>query len=77
MYLDQRLEDDKEYWLSLFKPEMEASKKWLDSMEVGSVIYISFGSLASLAEEQLEELPWGIKKSNASFPVGSQGVREE
>lgn len=67
IYLDQRLEDDKEYGLSLFKPEIEACMKWLDSKEVGSVIYVSFGSLASLGEEQMEELAWGLKSSNIPF----------
>ncbi|KAI4310741.1 hypothetical protein MLD38_035694 [Melastoma candidum] len=28
MYLDKRLKDDKDYGLSLFKPELEASTKW-------------------------------------------------
>ncbi|XP_031384240.1 UDP-glycosyltransferase 74E2-like [Punica granatum] len=67
IYLDQRLEDDKDYGLSLFKPEVEASMKWLDSKEAASVIYVSFGSLASLGEEQMEELAWGLKNSKIHF----------
>lgn len=33
MHLDQRLEDDKEYGLSLFQPEMEANVNWLNAQE--------------------------------------------
>ncbi|KAK4754488.1 hypothetical protein SAY87_002592 [Trapa incisa] len=67
IYLDQRLENDKEYGLQLFVPEMDACMKWLDSREVDSVIYVSFGSLASLGEEQMEEIAWGLKSSNIPF----------
>nr|QWT69386.1 UGT74E2 [Gynostemma pentaphyllum] len=53
-YLDGRLEDDKSYGLK--KPNDVGAIEWLDSREVSSVIYISFGSLAILAEEQVQEL---------------------
>ena len=39
----------------------------LDTMEAGSVIYISFGSLASLGADQMEELTLGLKNSNCHF----------
>ncbi|TXG72998.1 hypothetical protein EZV62_001577 [Acer yangbiense] len=32
-----------------------------------SVVYVSFGSLAALGEEQMEELAWGLKRSNSYF----------
>jgi pathogen-inducible salicylic acid glucosyltransferase len=67
MYLDKRLEDDKEYGLNLFKPNVDACMKWLDTKEIGSVVYASFGSLASLGEEQMEELSLGLKNSNCYF----------
>ncbi|KAL4631953.1 hypothetical protein ACB092_04G016700 [Castanea dentata] len=67
MYLDKRLEDDKEYGLHLFKPDVDACIKWLDTKETNSVIYTSFGSLASLGEEQMQELTWGLKNSNCYF----------
>nr|POE91287.1 udp-glycosyltransferase 74e1 [Quercus suber] len=75
IYLDKRLEDDKEYGLSLFKPEVDACLKWLDTMEAGSVIYISFGSLASLEADQMEELTLGLKNSNCHFLWGGHGPR--
>ena len=67
MYLDKRLKDDKEYGLNLFKPDMDICMKWLDTKEIGSVVYISFGSMATLGEEQMEEITWGLKNSNCYF----------
>ncbi|KAH7572925.1 hypothetical protein JRO89_XS03G0034600 [Xanthoceras sorbifolium] len=67
MYLDKRLEDDKGYGLSLFKPNTEACINWLDSKETASVVYVSFGSWCGLGEEQMEEIAWGLKRSNSYF----------
>lgn len=67
MYLDKRLKDDKEYGLSLFKPNSETCMKWLDSREIGSVVYVSFGSLANLGEQQMEELASGLMMSDFYF----------
>nr|UHH90564.1 UDP-glycosyltransferase [Nicotiana benthamiana] len=61
MYLDN------EYDSSLTKPHYETCKKWLDSREIGSVIYVSFGSLASLGQKQMEELALGLIMSNSYF----------
>ena len=66
MYLDKRLQDDKDYGLSLFKPS-NTCMTWLDSKETGSVVYVSFGSLAALEKEQMEEIAWGLKRSNCYF----------
>ncbi|GLJ08758.1 hypothetical protein SUGI_0095210 [Cryptomeria japonica] len=41
--------------------------KWLDAQEPGSVIYVSFGSLAVKSNEQLEELAVGLEKSQHPF----------
>ncbi|GLT55569.1 hypothetical protein SLA2020_286800 [Shorea laevis] len=51
MYLDKRLEDDKEYGLHLFKLNVDACMKLLHTKEIGSVVYSSFGSLVALGEE--------------------------
>ncbi|XVE84393.1 hypothetical protein DITRI_Ditri17bG0008900 [Diplodiscus trichospermus] len=67
MYLDKRLKDDNDYGLHLFKPDSDLCSKWLDSKETGSVVYVSFGSLAGLAEEQMQELALGLKRSNRCF----------
>ncbi|KAL5784192.1 hypothetical protein ACOSQ2_006584 [Xanthoceras sorbifolium] len=68
MYLDKRLEDDKNYELSSSKPNKEDNcVKWLDSKETASVVYVSYGSWAPLGEEQMEELAWGLKRRNNNF----------
>ena len=67
MYLDRRIDDDEDYGLSLFKPNADACITWLDTKDTVSVVYVSFGSLASLGEEQMEELAWGLKRSNSQF----------
>ena len=38
IYLDKRLEDDKEYGIHLFKPDVDACMKWLDTKEIDSVV---------------------------------------
>ncbi|XP_061992383.1 mogroside IE synthase-like [Rosa rugosa] len=67
VFLDKRLEDDKDYGLSLFKPNVETCMQWLDSKKPGSVVYASFGSLADLSIEQTAELAWGLKNSSFNF----------
>ncbi|XP_049388103.1 UDP-glycosyltransferase 74G1-like [Solanum stenotomum] len=67
MYLDKRLHDDKEYGLSIFKPMTNECLNWLNHQPISSVLYVSFGSLAKLESEQMEELAWGLKNSNKRF----------
>lgn len=67
MYLDKRLENDKDYSINLFKPNNGACMRWLRAKPKGSVIYVSFGSLAALEEEQMIELAWGLKGTNYYF----------
>ena len=67
IYLDKRLKDDNDYGIHLFKPKSDLCIKWLDSKETGSVVYVSFGSLAGLTEEQMLELALGLKRSNRYF----------
>ncbi|XP_050235948.1 UDP-glycosyltransferase 74E1-like [Mercurialis annua] len=67
MFIDKQLEDDKDYGLSLFKPNSEACINWLHSKQPSSVVYVSFGSLAALGDAQMAELAWGLKRSNCNF----------
>nr|AEZ01222.1 UDP-glucosyltransferase [Carica papaya] len=67
MFLDKRLEDDKDYGLTLFKPQAVTCLTWLDSKQPSSVIYVSFGSLASLSGEQMTELARGLQMSCDHF----------
>lgn len=40
---------------------------WLDKQEADSVIYVSFGSLASVDEKELLEIAWGLANSQMPF----------
>ncbi|XP_065875350.1 UDP-glycosyltransferase 74G1-like [Euphorbia lathyris] len=66
-YLDKRIEDDKDYGISLFKPDTTICMNWLRDKQNGSVVYVSFGSLAEVGQEQMEELAFGLKSSNCYF----------
>nr|XP_027062298.1 UDP-glycosyltransferase 74G1-like [Coffea arabica] len=67
MYLEKRLEDDKQYGLNLFKPMTNACMSWLNERSINSVVYVSFGSLAKLEVKQMEELAWGLRASSYHF----------
>ncbi|XVF67542.1 hypothetical protein PTKIN_Ptkin10aG0129700 [Pterospermum kingtungense] len=47
--------------------EEQSVISWLDSKEHNSVLYISFGSLARLAPEQVLEIAYGIQALNQPF----------
>ncbi|CAI0414150.1 unnamed protein product [Linum tenue] len=66
-YADNRLVGDKDYGVSFFKPENGACNDWLRTKPKGSVVYVSFGSMADLGTEQIEELCFGLKNSNHYF----------
>lgn len=66
-YLDKRLENDRDYGFSLFKPKNDVCMAWLDEKPKGSVVYVSFGSLIDLSIEQMQELAWGLKRSKSYF----------
>ncbi|KAI5315343.1 hypothetical protein L3X38_044519 [Prunus dulcis] len=67
MYMDKRHEDNWEYGLSLLKPNSDACMKWLNVKPKGSVAYVSFGSVAEIGEEQMEELGLGLRRSKSYF----------
>lgn len=69
MYLDGRLENDKDYGVSLFESNnnKDSTMKWLDSKHNKSVIYVSFGSAVELEKEQMEELACALKLTNKYF----------
>ncbi|XP_052184715.1 UDP-glycosyltransferase 74B1-like [Diospyros lotus] len=66
-YLDERMEEDKGYGASLWKPLGEECMKWLESKARHSVAYVSFGSMVALSAEQMEEVAWGLKGSEMNF----------
>ncbi|XP_051137510.1 UDP-glycosyltransferase 83A1-like [Andrographis paniculata] len=50
-----------------FHPADEVCLSWLDTKPPGSVIYVSFGSLAVFSLEQLDELAIGLELSGRAF----------
>lgn len=67
MYLDKRLGDDQDYGVNLFKPKSGACMDWLKDKPSGTVVYVSFGSMAKLEAEQMEEIAWCLKDGNFNF----------
>ncbi|TYI91650.1 hypothetical protein E1A91_D02G008100v1 [Gossypium mustelinum] len=66
MYLDKRLENDKDYDLNLFKLD-STSTCWLTTKPPCSVVYVSFGSLVNLTSDQMKELARGLKQTGFYF----------
>lgn len=53
-----------------FSPKSEDNEgimKWLDLQEPSSVLYVSFGTLAVINQEQLVEFAWGLANSQHKF----------
>ncbi|XP_071730748.1 UDP-glycosyltransferase 74G1-like [Rutidosis leptorrhynchoides] len=67
MYLDKRLDDDKDYGINLTKANQSECMNWLNDKPKGSVVYAAFGSLAQLGPEQMEEFASGLRDSEANF----------
>ncbi|XP_019175392.1 PREDICTED: UDP-glycosyltransferase 74E2-like isoform X1 [Ipomoea nil] len=53
--------------IDLFELDSESYLKWLDIREPKSVVYVSFGSVVVMSEEQMEEIAWGLAQSNKYF----------
>ncbi|KAL9664860.1 hypothetical protein QQ045_020269 [Rhodiola kirilowii] len=67
MYLDKRLPDDKDYGLSLLKPDVGLAAAWLDNKTEHEVVYVSFGSLANVDKQQIHEVAWALRYGGFSF----------
>ncbi|KAL2335490.1 hypothetical protein Fmac_016703 [Flemingia macrophylla] len=65
MFLDKRHEEDQDYGVAEFKSE--ECMDWLDGKPKESVVYVSFGSLAMLGGEQMEELAYGLRECSSYF----------
>ncbi|KAL0393629.1 UNVERIFIED_CONTAM: UDP-glycosyltransferase 83A1 [Sesamum latifolium] len=50
-----------------FHPEDASCLSWLHDKPPGSVVYVSFGSLAVLSQQQLDELAFGLELSGRDF----------
>ncbi|KAK8512895.1 hypothetical protein V6N13_090367 [Hibiscus sabdariffa] len=66
-YLDERIKGDRGYGSSLWKPLSEECMEWLETKPLKSVVYISFGSMVSLTEEEMEEIARGLKGSDLHY----------
>ncbi|XP_075485811.1 UDP-glycosyltransferase 74B1 [Primulina tabacum] len=66
-YLDGRIEGDKGYGASLWKPLSGHCTKWLATKPPRSVAYISFGSMVELTSKQTEEIAYALMRSNVQF----------
>ncbi|KAI3973932.1 hypothetical protein MKX01_030508 [Papaver californicum] len=75
-YLDNRIEDDNDYGLNLFKPDSSICMNLLNSRANGTVVYVSSGSMAELNKEQMEELAMGLIGSNSYFLWVVRGSEE-
>ncbi|KAL5990777.1 hypothetical protein ACLOJK_011681 [Asimina triloba] len=72
-----RVPDDRDYNINLLNPETRACIKWLDERATGAVVYISFGSVATLGVEQTEEVGWGLMMSKQHFLWVVKDTEEE
>ncbi|XP_039113896.1 7-deoxyloganetin glucosyltransferase-like isoform X2 [Dioscorea cayenensis subsp. rotundata] len=52
---------------SSFLKEDEDCLEWLDEKESGSVLYVNFGSLVVVSNEQMIEFAWGLANSKHDF----------
>uniref|UniRef100_A0A803NB89 Glycosyltransferase n=1 Tax=Chenopodium quinoa TaxID=63459 RepID=A0A803NB89_CHEQI len=66
-YLDKRIEYDVNYGFSLYKPNDEACRNWLNAKQAASVVYVAFGSAASLSVDQMTEMAEALKQNPSSF----------
>ncbi|XP_057525087.1 7-deoxyloganetin glucosyltransferase-like [Amaranthus tricolor] len=51
---------------NLWKEDQECIK-WLDSKDPKSIVYVSFGSITTMTNENLIEFAWGLANSNHPF----------
>ncbi|KAK7395569.1 hypothetical protein VNO78_16131 [Psophocarpus tetragonolobus] len=61
IFLLKQTKDDEDCGVAQFTSE--ECMKWLDNKPKGFVVYVSFGSMATLSEEQMEELGYGLSDS--------------
>ncbi|XP_027925102.1 UDP-glycosyltransferase 74G1-like [Vigna unguiculata] len=65
-FLDKRCENDEDYGVTQYKSE-EHCMEWLDDKPKGSVVYVSFGSMVKLGEEQMEKIAWCLRECSSYF----------
>ncbi|KAL7264060.1 hypothetical protein ACSBR1_002085 [Camellia fascicularis] len=76
MYLDKQLKDDKDYGINLFNPNSNVCINWLNAKPINSVIYVSFGSMAEIGFEQMQEIALCLKEIEYNFLWVVRGSEE-
>ncbi|KAJ1443626.1 UDP-glycosyltransferase family, conserved site [Sesbania bispinosa] len=77
MFLDKRLKDDEDYGIAQFKSSTsEECMEWLGGKPKRSVVYISFGTMAVLNEEQIQEVACCLRDSGYYFFWVVKGFEE-
>ncbi|CAM8953664.1 unnamed protein product [Rhodiola kirilowii] len=67
-YLDKQVSGDDDYGLNLFSAsDPNICADWLSTKPKGSVVYVSFGSMAVLGEEQMYEIAFALKSLDCYF----------
>jgi pathogen-inducible salicylic acid glucosyltransferase len=67
VYLDNRLETDNGYGFHIYKPNTTTCLNWLNTQKTGSVVYVSYGSAASLSIEQMAQIAEALRQGSSSF----------
>ncbi|KAL6888165.1 hypothetical protein ACP4OV_009191 [Aristida adscensionis] len=65
--LDNRDLDDASYGFNLHAPMTTECKAWLDEKAPRSVVFVSFGSLVTLSQDQVAEVAEGLYNSGKAF----------
>ncbi|GJN34367.1 hypothetical protein PR202_gb23020 [Eleusine coracana subsp. coracana] len=66
-YLDNRLPEDTSYGFHLYTPMTSTTKAWLDGRPARSVVYVSFGSVATPSPAQMAEVAEGLYNCGKPF----------
>ncbi|WVY92835.1 hypothetical protein V8G54_031923 [Vigna mungo] len=64
-FCNKQWEDDQDYGATEFKSE--ECMEWLDDKPKGSVVYVSFGSVASFRDKQMEEIACCLRECSSYF----------
>ncbi|MCL7021886.1 hypothetical protein MKW94_006898 [Papaver nudicaule] len=75
-YLDKRIEGDTNYGFNMFEPKVASCISWLNSKKNHSVIYLSFGSISMVKQEQMEEIAWALLECDYNFLWVVRGSEE-
>ncbi|GLJ04770.1 hypothetical protein SUGI_0002990 [Cryptomeria japonica] len=66
-FLDRRNSDDTQFGGSPWEEETEACMEWLHSKPHHSVVYVSFGSIAAISTQQIQQIGRGLQSSGQNF----------